>query len=575
MSAINDILSGIMKPGRYIGSEWNVSRKDFASAGVKFAICFPDLYEVGMSNLGIRILYAILNNIPDVACERLFSPGIDLESSLRSNKREIFSLESRRGLKEFDIAGFSLGNELGYTNILAILDLAGIPFSSRERGSGYPLIIGGGPCTLNPEPLHDFFDLFIIGEAEEAIVELVNAFRPLKDGFKNGSIGKKELLAKLASIEGVYVPSLYDVECGPQPPVKIKKRIISDLDSAYFPVNWLVPFIQIVHDRISIELMRGCHNKCRFCQARQQYYPCRVRSPEKILAAAKEAFRRSGYEEIALTGLSVSDYPHIEKVLSSFMDEFKEKCVALSLPSIKPNKEVGGMSTLIASFKKTGLTFAPEAATEKMRAVLGKDFNMQEFMQAIEEAFASGYLHVKLYFMIGLPFETEADLDGIIGLAETISGLGKKIRRRPAQVNVAVNALIPKPHTCFQWFSMPLPSEIEAKQKYLRQKASRHKWLKLNFHDCRMSFLEAVFSRGDRRLSRVILNAYNAGARFDAWQEHFKFEVWQAAFNDCGIDPEVYLKEKPVDSILPWDFLEAGPGKDALLTEFNKIIDIK
>jgi len=321
--------------------------------------------------------------------------------------------------------------------------------------------------------------------------------------------------------------------------------------------------------------MRGCPNRCRFCQARQQYYPCRMRSPEKILAAAKEAFCRTGYEEMALTGLSVSDYPHIAEVLDSLMGALKEKCVSISLPSIKPKKGVGDLSALIASFKKTGLTFAPEAATEKMRSRLGKDFNMEEFNRAIEEAFASGYLHVKLYFMIGLPFEEAADLDGIIELAQAVSALGKKARRRPAQVNVAVNALIPKPHTPFQWFGMPGPDEIGAKQDHLRQLAARHKWLKINFHDRHMSFLEAVFSRGDRRLSKVIVKAYDAGARFDAWQEHFKFRAWQDAFTSCGIDPLVYLKEKPLSCTLPWDFLQVGQDKDALAAEFNKIIDIK
>ena len=580
---LDDILSGVMKPGRYIGNEWNIARKDFDKARIKFALCFPDLYEVGMSNLGIRIIYGILNDIPDVVCERLFSPGLDLESNLRRSKVGIFSLESRKALREFDIIGFSLGNELSYTNILNILDLSAIPFSSRQRGDDYPLIIGGGPCTLNPEPLHEFFDLFIIGEAEEAIVELINAYRQLK----SSQISKRGLLIELSKITGVYCPSLYTVEYSPEGnvlkfapqldslPARVKKRIVDDLDSAYFPVNWLLPFIQIIHDRISLELMRGCPNSCRFCQARQQYYPYRLRSPEKIFQAALQAYQRTGYEEIALTGLSVSDYPKIEELIKQLMESFNGKCVGISLPSVKPKKTVGSLSTLIAAFKKTGLTFAPEAATDKLRTILGKEFNLQDFMQVVEEAFACGYLHVKLYFMIGLPFEETNDLDGIIELAEKISELGRKTRKRPAEVNLSINTLIPKPHTPFQWFGMSGIEEIKAKQDYLKDRSSKNKRIKLSFHNRNMSFLEAVFSRGDRRLSRVIVNAYNAGARFDAWQEYFKFQTWQSAFNDCGIDPQFYLQKRPLAGMLPWDFLDIGLSKEALISEFNKIIDIK
>ena len=581
---IDDILSGVMKPGRYIGNEWNVSRKDFSKAGIKFALCFPDLYEVGMSNLGLRILYGILNGIPDVVCERLFSPQIDLENNLRSRKATIFSLESGKALREFDIIGFSLGNELSYTNILNILNLSDIPFSSLERGNDYPLLIGGGPCTLNPEPLHDFFDLFVVGEAEEAIIELIDVYRRLK----SSRVSKRDLLVELSAIEGVYVPSLYEVEYSsqgsvlkfaalePRVPARVKKRIVNDLDSAYLPVDWLVPFIQVIHDRISLELMRGCPNKCRFCQARQQYYPYRLRSPEKIFNAAVQAYRRSGYEEIALTGLSVSDYPQIDELVKQLVGSFKEKCVSISLPSIKPKKTVGSLSQLIATFKKTSLTFAPEAATDKMRAVLGKDFDMQDLMRVVEEAFVSGYLHVKLYFMIGLPLEETSDLDGIVELAQNISQLGRKARHYPAQVNLSINALIPKPHTSFQWFGMRGLEEIGAKQDYLRQRLMRNKKIKFNFHNRYMSFLEAVFSRGDRRLSRVIVSAYNAGARFDAWQEYFKFEIWQSAFKACGIDPEFYLKARPLDAILPWDFLDLGSNnKEALISDFNKIIAIK
>ena len=578
---LDDILSGVMKPGRYIGQEWNMSRKDFDSAYIKFALCFPDLYEVGMSNLGMRILYGILNNIADVGCERFFAPGLDLETNLRNKNKKIFSLETRRDLSDFDIIGFSLGYELSYTNVLNILDLGSIPLKSSLRGNAYPLVIGGGPCVFNPEPLHDFFDLFIIGEAEDAVIELIDTYRKLKDKFKTSRIDKNDLFIEFSNIEGVYVPSLYEIKydsCGKieefKPsvsgvPARIKKRIVKDLDSAYFPSNWLVPFIQTVHDRINLEVMRGCPNRCRFCQARQQYFPYRQKSVNNIFNTALDTYRRTGYEEIALGGLSVSDYPYLEELLKLLIGSFKEKCVSISLPSIKPRNTVGSLSALIATIKKTGLTFAPEAATPKLRSILGKDFDEQDFFQVIEEAYATGYQRVKLYFMVGLPNEEQADLDGIVDFSVRVSELRRKIRQSPAQVNISINTLIPKPHTPFQWLKMQDLSSIKDKQDYLRKRITINKRIKINFHNCNMNFLEGVFSRGDRKLSQVIINAFNRGARFDGWQEHFSFEKWIAAFREANINPDFYLKEKAKDEFLPWDFLDVGISKEALLAEFN------
>lgn len=582
---LDDILSGVMKPGRYIGREWNAVEKDFSAANIKFALCFPDLYEVGMSNLGMRIIYGILNNITDVSCERFFAPGLDLEANLRSKNKKIFSLESKKNLDQFDIVGFSLGYELSYTNILNVLDLGSIPLKSSLRDHNYPLVIGGGPCVFNPEPLHDFFDLFIIGEAEDAVVELINAYRKLKDEFRVFRMDKNDLLVELSRIEGVYVPSLYEIRydsCGriaefkPRVsgiPLKIKKRIVKDFDRAYFPSKWLVPFIQTVHDRITLEVMRGCPNRCRFCQARQQYFPFRKKSAENILNNAIESSRHSGYEEIALAGLSVSDYPGIEGLLKTLIDYFKDKCVSISLPSIKPRSLLGGLWSLIATIKKTGLTFAPEAATARLRGILGKDFNREEFLRLMEQAFLSGYRHLKLYFMIGLPGEKKEDLDGIVDFAFEISELRRKIKRPPAEVNLSINTLIPKPHTPFQWLEMQDLNGIKAKQDYLRKRIKVNRRIKINFHNCNMSLLEGVFSRGDRRLSQVIVNAFNAGARFDGWQEYFKFEIWKEAFAACGIEPEFYLRQKQKDEFLPWDFLDAGISKEALLREFNVAIE--
>lgn len=579
----DDLLLQVNKPGRYIGQEWNIAKKNFDKSYVKFALCFPDLYEVGMSNLGIRIIYGLLNSLDDVNCERLFSPDMDMERILRTKHIEIFSLESKRRLREFDIIGFSLGYELDYTNVLNILDLGLIPLESSLRDHNYPLVIGGGPCVLNPEPLHEFFDLFLLGEAEEAILEIIGIYRKHKEEFKSGRINKQDLLVMLSHVEGVYAPSLYKVAYndtgkieGFKPkvkdiPTKIKKRFVKDLDKAFFPSDWLMPYIQIVHDRIALEIMRGCPNRCRFCQARTQYFPLRVRSPNYILNLAEDIYKRTGYEEISLCGLSASDYSHIEELLRMLLDLFKERKVGVSFPSIKPKTYTGDLSSLIATVRKTGLTFAPEAATERLRQILAKDFDEQGFFKAIEEIYRAGYQHVKLYFMIGLPYEEEKDLDGIIDFALQVSELRKKIHKGPSKVNISINTLIPKPHTPFQWLKAQDLDCIKYKQEYLKNKI-RNKKLKLSFHNRYMSLLEGVLCRGDRRLSKVLYHAFKQGARFDAWDNYFRFEYWQKAFLESNVDFNFYLKERSKDEFLPWDFLDIGISKDSLLSEFEKLL---
>ncbi|MCX5669430.1 MAG: TIGR03960 family B12-binding radical SAM protein [Candidatus Omnitrophica bacterium] len=580
---IEDLFVNVHRPAQYLGNEWNTVKKDFNTCAVSFALGFPDLYEIGMSNLGLRIIYGVLNNMPGVVCERFFALEADMADSLKNAKRRLFSWESNQELVNFDLLGFSLGSELNYTNVLSILDLAGLPLVSSLRNHQYPLVIAGGPCTLNPEPMHEFIDLFIIGEAEEAVVELLNLYRKHKDDYKTGRLSKEDLLIELSKIPGVYAPSLYlpEYDLGgslvnfspkfASLPLKIKKRIVSDFDAAYFPCNWIVPYVQTIHDRVTLEIMRGCPNRCRFCQARSQYYPLRIRSKARIISLAKLTQASSGYEELSLAGLSVGDYPGIETLVSDLTNSFSQQAVNLSLPSLKASSLLGNVSMLIAKIKKTGLTFAPEAGTARLRQALAKDFSEEEFFQAIEQAYRAGYQHLKLYFLIGLPDERQEDLQGIIDFAQSASEERKKINGSAAQINISINPLIPKPHTPLQWQKMDSIEAIKEKQIYLKSHC-KNKRLKFNFHDSQMGFLEGVLSRGDRLLGKVILSAYKKGARFDAWSNHFSFEKWQEAFFESGIDPLKYLDEKPTTALLPWDFIDTGIDKEDLLIEFNKSI---
>ena len=580
---IEDLFVNVHRPAQYLGNEWNAGKKDFSSSGLSFALGFPDLYEVGMSNLGLRILYGVINNIPGVVCERFFAPEADMETALKNAQRRLFSWESNQELANFDFLGFSLGSELNYTNVLSILDLAGLPLVSVLRNHEYPLVIGGGPCTLNPEPMAEYFDLFIIGEAEEAIVELLDLYRKHKDDYKAERLTKEALLMELSKIEGVYAPSLYrpDYDAGKELvsfsprfaglPLKIKKRIVSNLDSAYFPCDWMVPYVQIVHDRVTLEIMRGCPNRCRFCQARSQYYPVRIRSKEKIISLAKLTQASSGYEELSLAGLSVGDYPGIETLVSDLTNSFSQQAVNLSLPSLKARALLGNLSVLIAKIKKTGLTFAPEAGTARLREAMAKDFSEEEFFQAINQAYRAGYQHLKLYFLIGLPGEREEDLQGIIDFAQAASDEKRKANGSAAQINISINPLIPKPHTPLQWQKMDSIAVIKEKQNYLRSHC-KNKRLKFNFHNFQMGFLEGVLSRGDRLLSQVILSAYRKGARFDAWSDHFAFDKWLEAFSESGVNPQRYLDEKSTTAVLAWDFIDTGINKEDLLMELNKTI---
>jgi radical SAM family uncharacterized protein len=581
----DEFLLGVRKPARYIGSEWNASKKEFEKCAIRFALCFPDMYEVGMSNLGIRIIYSILNAIPDVCCERVFVPDIDMDQALRDKGLPLFSLESQKDVRAFELLGFSLGYELSYTNVLSVLSGAGIPLEAAARGKDNPLVIAGGPAVMNPEPMGEFIDLFVIGEAEEAMVELISAYRTHKEDYAAGRMSKTDLLLALCKIEGVYVPAFYDVTYNDDGTVKsyapnragvpatVKKRILPDLNASPLPREWIVPYIQIVHDRLTIEVSRGCPNHCRFCQARSCYYPIRYRKPAQVLAGAREYYRQTGYDEISLAGLSVSDYPDLPGLMEQMVGAFKDKGVNISLPSVKPKTFLGGMSCLIATVKKTGLTFAPEAATGRLRGLIGKDFDEEEFFRMLEEVYRAGYQHVKLYFMIGLPQETPADIEAIADFSRRVSSARKAVSGSGAQVNVSINTVIPKPHTPFQWFRMFSLEQMQEAQQLLFSKMNGRK-IKMSFHDRSMNFLEGVFSRGDRRLSAVIKAAYAKGCRFDGWSEHFKFEAWMEAFREAGIDPVFYLRQRPVDECLPWDFIDVGIPRASLVKEYEAMAPV-
>lgn len=575
-NSIEEILLQVRKPARYLGNEWNVVKKDFLRQEVKFAICFPDLYEVGMSNLGLRIIYGLLNAQEGITCERVFLPDLDMLEILRARKIPLFSLESKMPLVKFDFIGFCLSYELDYTNILAMLDLSGIPLLASQRNLDFPLVIAGGSCVSNPEPLADFIDLFLIGEAEEALPEIIERYKKSQvtghpattHGAGKSQVSKEEILIELAKVEGVYVPSLYEVEYDssgavkkfspkyPGIPPKVRKRIVKNLDQAYYPVNWLVPHIQIVHDRACIELMRGCPHRCNFCQARIVYHSLRLRSAQKVLELTKKVQRLSGYEELSFLSLSTSDYPFLNEVISSLTKEFQEQAIAISLPSIRPKAYLGDLARVLAKVRKTTLTFAPEAGSLKLRSQINKDFNMEEFYAAVFASYKAGWRAIKLYFIIGLPNEDYEDLDGILEIAQEVCRLRKEAVGRQGEVRLSICLFIPKPHTPFEREAMEAQSTLRDKIIYLRKKMEcLPRAISLNFHNLKSSVLEAVLSRGDRTLGSVLLAAYKRGCLLDAWSEHFKFDLWCDVFKECNRPLDSYLSHKSSDEILPWQHI--------------------
>ncbi|MCC5911579.1 MAG: TIGR03960 family B12-binding radical SAM protein [Clostridiaceae bacterium] len=579
---IQDILYKVEKPARYLGNELNSIHKTINESTIRYAFCFPDIYEVGMSHLGMQILYHLINNEENVFCERVFAPAIDMEEEMRKHNIPLFGLESRQPIKHFDFVGFTLQYELSYTNILNMLDLAEIPIYSKERAEDHPLVILGGPCAYNPEPIADFADIIVLGEAEEVQIELLELYKDFKkQGYK-----KDKFLQEAAKIQGIYIPALYEVtykedgiieDFKPRVegiPSKITKRIIKDLDKAFYPESIIVPYLNVVHDRVALEIFRGCTRGCRFCQAGMIYRPVREKSVERLSNLAENLLASTGYEEISLASLSTSDYSGLQDFVRGLIDKYSNDKVGISLPSLRLDNFSLELIKEIQKVRKTGLTFAPEAGSQRLRDVVNKGLTEEDLMNATEKAFESGWSSVKLYFMIGLPTETEEDLVGIKDLAfkvvDIYHSIPKEQRGKGLNVTVSTSTFIPKPFTPFQWEPQIKLEETSAKQSMLKDKL-RRKNITYNYHDAKTSLLEAVFARGDRKLSKVLAIALEEGCKFDGWAEHFDFDKWMGVFEKAGIDPAFYASRKrEYDELLPWDHIDAGVTKDFLIRENEK-----
>ncbi|MCP4613298.1 MAG: TIGR03960 family B12-binding radical SAM protein [Planctomycetes bacterium] len=577
-----EFLPLVRSPSRYIGGEVNQIKKDLSQCELSAVLCFPDIYEVGMSNSGIAIIYEVLNSLDGVAAERIFTPWIDAEEVLREKGIPLFSLESKASLKSFDIVGFSLSSELCYTNVLNMLDLGGIELRSRNRTEDDPLIIAGGSMANCCEPLAEFIDLFLLGDGEEAVVELVQLVKEQK---KADATKEQILLCVAKKFDFAYVPSLYEFEYEGAKiksfkadfsglPAQFKSAVVEDFENAAVPHRPIVPFVQAVHERVSVEIMRGCPGRCRFCQASFCRRPVRYRSVEKIIDIAKACYHSTGYDTVSLLSLSSADYPKLEELTAGLDGYFHDKHVGLSLPSLRVDKQLKLLPKLLTSVRKGGLTIAVEAASEKLRQVVNKPLKDEDLFAAVEAAYRAGWQRLKLYFMVGLPDETIEDVKQIVQLSFELAKLRKKIDGKTGQINIAVSWFVPKPHTPLAWLGQkPLSYFEQAKELIIDEKIKlRAKFLQFKFHNIRCSVLESVIGRGDRRLGDVIEAAWRDGAKFDLWNECFDFEIWQKAFNKSGLDLEILAQRQfDTDEILPWQHL-GGPDKKYLLGHLEKAI---